>query len=189
VASKIRGLVISRQVASAQAFKAWLAESSTRETFDLDFKVYPPSAKDLSGAPVEKFQEPLQSYDFLITGTSLEAKDDAQWWAWARSKKIPSIAYVDQWINYEERFSKEVLPDFIFVTDETAKKMMENVLPSGPEIIVTGSPALNYIREFWKLHKKETQQQTTVNFATEPTTEVYREKQGVGNNNNKDPLI
>jgi hypothetical protein len=86
----------------------------------------------------------------LLTGTSLAVADDARWWSWARSQKMTSMAFVDQWCNYRERFVLDgallpasALPDrFIVVDDVAANRMAQAGFPTG-QIVVAGTPALD----------------------------------------------
>ena len=74
-------------------------------------------------------------------------------WQWARERKIPSLALLDQWQNYALRFSgpepgQELkwLPDRILVMDETARReMIAEGLPDD-RIVITGQPAFDEIR-------------------------------------------
>ena len=49
---------------------------------------------------------------------------------YARKTKITSIAVIDHWVNYELRFirdGRQVLPNIIWVFDEFAKKIAQNI--------------------------------------------------------------
>jgi UDP-N-acetylglucosamine 2-epimerase len=74
-------------------------------------------------------------------------------WKWARQNNIPSVAILDQWQNYKERFSGpggadvlEYLPTFICAMDESAKRGL--TIDGVPEerIIITGQPSLARMR-------------------------------------------
>ena len=60
----------------------------------------------------------------LLTGTSVYPDRDARWWNAAARRGIPSLALVDHWCNYAERFSFrepfDCRPDAVAVIDETA---------------------------------------------------------------------
>jgi hypothetical protein len=85
----------------------------------------------------------------LLSGTSLEVSDDGAFWQAARDLRIPSVAVLDHWRNYAERFTERTpfdrLPDRICVMDEVAR---DSLLARGcpPErVIVTGHPHLDSI--------------------------------------------
>lgn len=77
--------------------------------------------------------------DLIVTGTSMEPDSidkkviDAAW-----HLGIPSIAFVDFWANYIERFTQangtQVFPDMIATVDETAKAEM--IAAGVPEILI-----------------------------------------------------
>lgn len=77
--------------------------------------------------------------DLIVTGTSMEPDSidkkviDAAW-----HLGIPSIAFVDFWANYIERFTQangtQVFPDMIVTVDDTAKAEM--VAAGVPEILI-----------------------------------------------------
>jgi hypothetical protein len=189
VTDKKKGLIVSRQVASAQAFKAWMSEPLTNEIFLLDVMVYPPSLGHIKGTEISQFTLPAGDYDFLLCGTSLEAYDDSKWFEWARSKGIPSIAYVDQWVNYSARFRKDMLPDYILVTDKVAAEDLKRELNTDLKVIVAGTPALNYIKDFWATHRRNPKSEIIIYFATEPTTPEYSLQHGLTDLNQLDHLI
>lgn len=93
--------------------------------------------------------------DLLLTSaTSLPRLDmtEKYLWEWARLRGIPSVAVLDQWQNYAERFSGvkkderlRYLPDVCCVMDEIAKKEM--IREGFPEnrIRITGQPAFDKI--------------------------------------------
>ena len=80
----------------------------------------------------------------LVTGTSSEVANDAAYWQAARDAGIPSVALLDHWRNYPERFSVEspfdVTPDVIAVMDDAARTGMEQAGCPADRIRVTGQP-------------------------------------------------
>ncbi|MGB0588916.1 MAG: hypothetical protein ACPGU1_04470 [Myxococcota bacterium] len=85
----------------------------------------------------------------LITGTSAEVDDDARSWRWARQAGVPTVAFVDSWVNYAMRFTAshggwvDPLPDVIAVIDEASRERMRRLgLPDG-RLRVLGSPAFD----------------------------------------------
>jgi len=88
---------------------------------------------------------------FLLTGTSCNPFNlEKIFIAAAREIKIPSIAVLDFWTNYRERFSNEddepvYLPDRIAVMDERARDEMIKAGFQSSRIVVTGQPAFDGI--------------------------------------------
>ena len=78
-------------------------------------------------------EQVLNVASLLISGTGWASSLEHDARVLAREKKVKSIAVIDHWTNYKERFfrdGKEVLPDEIWVTDEYALKLIKQVLPS-----------------------------------------------------------
>lgn len=174
--SKKRGLLISRQIATARALAAWLAEPTTLENFELTLLYYPPSsgAVDQISIPkklIQTFEAPEHAdYDFILSGTSIEKNDDAKFFAWAREKGIPSFAFIDQWVNFPQRFVTEHLPDHILVVDRVAAAECLEQVAGSYEVHAAGSPALTTLGNFWKSHTRRPEKANHIYFASEPSS-------------------
>ncbi len=171
---KKRGLLVSRQIATARAFAAWLAEPSVQDQFELTLLYYPPSTEavnrlSIPKKPVHSFETPdSHAYDFILTGTSAQSEDDAKYFAWARQHGITSFAFVDQWINYSLRFVTAHLPDHVLVVDKIAATECMEEVPGSYEVHAAGSPALSALQDFWKQHQRKPHHARHLYFATEP---------------------
>ena len=89
----------------------------------------------------------------LLTGTSEEVNDDAKWWNWAKQLNIKSIGFIDQWLNYWQRFTSnhagnnkfDQTPDIVAVIDEIAKNALLELGLREDKIIITGTPAIDLL--------------------------------------------
>ena len=164
-------LFVSRQIASGRAFAEWLTEADFLK-LNLSFKVlcYAPSAstfkeKKIPFTTIETFSPPSEKFDLLITGTSLNAAEDAQWLSWAKENEIPSVSYVDQWVNYALRFQAPDFPNYIWTQDQVAADSLKKELPNCHSLITAlGTPALN------ELNRIERHPQKILTFVTEPSS-------------------
>jgi len=110
---------------------------------------------DAVGLPVLAFPEdpePREIEELLVstnaavvlTGTSLRAELDGRFWAAARAAGIPSVALLDHWKNYAERFTIvapfDVLPTLVAVMDDVAERELVALGCPGDRIRVTGQP-------------------------------------------------
>lgn len=150
----------ARQVGTAAAFAPVLRSLKTPTTEML--LLSSAAAADALGEPglvhsVSAFEDArallcAQGPDVVVTGTSEMVEDDAEYWAWARQRGVPSIAFVDQWVNYGPRFSPsgsgrvEVEPDIIAVVDARAESRMLEAGATPGRLVVVGSPALDDLR-------------------------------------------
>ncbi len=150
-------LMVARQAGTAAAF-APLAKALHLDATSV--YAYPPAAailetEGVSFTPVTAFQDAMPSLSaprpgMLLTGTSLAVADDARWWSWARIRNMTSMAFVDQWCNYRERFMLDgvllpagALPDRVVVVDEVAASRMAQAGLPPRQIVVAGTPALD----------------------------------------------
>jgi len=123
----------------------------------------------------------------LLTGTSFDAVGDGQFWNWAREQGIPSIAFVDHWTNYRQRFSStparpfDCLPERVAVIDSLmANRLIEAGCPE-KHIIVTGHPGWDCLIQRRSHHATELCRKLAgdsilVLFASEPLARFYGSK-------------
>ncbi len=122
---------------------------------------------------------------FVLTGTSLEVADDSRWWEWAAEMRCPSIAFVDQWVNYWQRFALsgeggphlDRLPGRVAVVDEIAADRMRECGCPGDRLAIAGSPAFDQLLDVEPARVRGLRDQLTeagramlVVFACEPAT-------------------
>ena len=81
--------------------------------------------------------------DFVFTGTSYTSDIELKFISEARKRKILSIAFIDHYTRYTDRFKFDggyVYPNKIFVTDDRAFKIaLEENLNEISEVVVTGN--------------------------------------------------
>jgi hypothetical protein len=77
----------------------------------------------------------LSQVSFLITGTGWASNLEFEARRLAKQIGLHSIAVLDHWSNYEERFSREgeiVLPDELWVVDSYAEELAHKAFPQVP---------------------------------------------------------
>lgn len=80
----------------------------------------------------------LESVSSVITGTGWASDLEHEARVQARLRGIHSIAVLDHWTNYRERFirdGEEVLPDEIWVTDSYAENIAKMFFPGSPIVL------------------------------------------------------
>lgn len=113
--------------------------------------------------------------DVLVTGTSQSDRFERDAILWAKQQGIPSIALIDYWANYRQRFQASdvpnaelILPDLITAIDEEcAREMMEDGLPES-RIRVVGQPYFSWLIERKKPLKQQVQLPQFLFFASQP---------------------
>ena len=124
----------------------------------------------------------------VLTGTSLNAEEDALFWRWAEQNAVSSIAFVDHWSNYPQRFSSgredgepfDLMPDRIAVIDEIAKNGLTRVGCPAQKIVITGHPAFDRLAERYGPINQALRDRLLPDghaflfvFVSEPLTQVY----------------
>lgn len=86
-----------------------------------------------------------KSPNLVLTGSGIVSSMDLNLVIWARKMNLPSISIIEHWSCYRRRFERDgriILPDYIIVNDEIARK--QAILEGLPEgcIYVGGNPRL-----------------------------------------------
>jgi len=157
-------IVVARQAASASAFLPLFEKLRQRDfhvcafAFTHAHRVF--SSHQVDAILVQGFDRVLfdgiDEPSLLLTGTSEYADEDHRFWEWARSAGIPSLAFVDSWVAYSERFTParerhrrcSLTPDRIAVTD---RLMYDRMIESGCDerlLVITGNPAFDVLRGY-----------------------------------------
>jgi hypothetical protein len=82
---------------------------------------------------VNSLPESLSKANLLISGTGWQSNLEHDARKLARHLGIKSVAVIDHWTNYRDRFirsGEEVLPDQIWVTDAYARQIAESTFPN-----------------------------------------------------------
>jgi hypothetical protein len=93
----------------------------------------------------DSIEQVIEESELLISGTGWESNIEHEARRTAQNLGVKSIAVIDHWVNYAERFIREdeqVLPDEIWVTDKYA---LELALVKFPEVSILQVP--NYYLE------------------------------------------
>lgn len=84
-------------------------------------------------------EEALQGSERLLCGTSWQSDLELRAIELARASGRPSVAWIDHWVNYRDRFKREdnmVWPDEVWVGDREAYELAREHLPEVPVRLV-----------------------------------------------------
>ncbi|MFC1631082.1 hypothetical protein ACFL2I_00845 [Candidatus Omnitrophota bacterium] len=124
----------------------------------------------------------------VLTGTSVGANIEREVLFAAKSRGIPTLAVLDHWTNYSQRFEDhhsgeqfKYLPDQLAVMDQLAKAAAEEAGIPGRQIIVTGQPYLDdIVASGARIEAEQVRQglgvekdELMIVFASEPQTKDY----------------
>jgi hypothetical protein len=178
-----RIIFVIRQPGTASAFIPLLKKLNYQDDIDVSILAFDLSHALLANAgleftKIENFNNALPyldpDIDYLVTGTSEKVADDESFWKWANENQIPSLAFVDQWSNLVQRFDCQNLPSSIAVLDETAKKELEPYVARRCQILITGSPIFDALKETINTFRRS-ENRTRILFVLEPDISGMRE--------------
>ena len=173
-------LILTRQAGSVLAFYPLIKYFKNRSwkyfilASDISAKVWNEYGYIPSGhANLDNSFKPMDNIDLLLSGTSLEVFQDAKFWKWAKRKRIPSIGFVDSWVNYSQRFTiknyYDTTPEIIGVIDRFMYNKM--ILSGAPEnkLRIVGHPRFDMLSNLLtkNIHAKKSVQKNVVVF-TDP---------------------
>lgn len=135
-----------------------------------------------------------KGYGAVVTGTTASDITDKLLWRAGRELGLPTVAILDNWQNYRERFilsAKLILPDKICVMDEHAEQEMMRLGFPAHRLIITGQPYFSTIaarqktisaRAIRGLRKKlgAKARDYIITFAAEPILEDYGRPASLG---------
>lgn len=79
--------------------------------------------------------ETIKGTNSVLTGTGWSSSLEHHARQTAKQLQIPSIAVIDHWVNYEERFERDdeiILPDSIWVSDQHAANLAKSIFKNTP---------------------------------------------------------
>lgn len=129
--------IVCHDAGAANLILAWLAAEPRRDVVPV---MEGPAAQlwreQFPDVPIEvSLEQAIKKARALLTGSGWASEIEHRARARARDAKIESVAVVDHWVNYSERFQRGgevVLPDAIWVADAWAKARAETAFPALP---------------------------------------------------------
>jgi len=131
--------IAAHDAGAANHIIAWFKHLANPQTNLIKVCVNDPALslwlKAFPDSKVSNLSDSLLGAKLLLSGTGWQSNLEHDSRKLARHLGIKSIAVIDHWTNYRDRFirnGEEVLPDEIWVTDEYAKTLAENYFPNSP---------------------------------------------------------
>ncbi len=129
--------VCAHDAGAASHMAAWLAPLQPQLRLFLAGPAKPLFRARLGAATrcFPTLEEALAGAQVLISGTGWASDLEHQARRLARQRDIPSVAVLDHWLNYRERFQREggeLLPDALWVADAEAAALATASFPNVP---------------------------------------------------------
>jgi hypothetical protein len=131
--------IAAHDAGAANHIIAWLKKLPNDQVNQIDACVAGPAlslwVKAFPDSKTSPNLASLSDAKLLISGTGWQSNLEHDARKLARNLGIKSVAVIDHWTNYRDRFirnNEEILPDEIWVTDEYSKNLAENQFPTLP---------------------------------------------------------
>lgn len=131
--------VVAHDAGGAEILSSYVRQQGLDCVYVLDGPARAVFARKLGAVDRRPLDEAIARADRVLCGTSWQSDLELTAIRRARAVNKPSIAFLDHWINYRERFERRgtlLLPDEIWVGDEFAYRLARRVFPAAPVTLV-----------------------------------------------------
>jgi hypothetical protein len=131
--------VVSHDAGGAEILSSYVARQQLQCVYVLDGPARKIFERKLGGVDAQSLEGALAVADWVLSGTSWQSDLELDAIRLARSKGKRSVAFLDHWVNYRERFTRSretQLPDEIWVGDRIALDRARAAFPDTPVTLV-----------------------------------------------------
>lgn len=117
-----------------------------------------------------KLKNIIQKCNLILCGTSAKSNLEINAIKCGKKLNIKTIAFLEHWINYKERFlrnKKLFLPDELLVCDKYAKKIAEKIFKNLPIKLIKNPYWKNFCYQLKKIKRKRTSSKEIILYFTE----------------------
>lgn len=130
--------LVCHDAGAANLLLAWAAAEPSAEL--LPVMVGPAAAlwtEQFPGRPSLPLADAMNRAGALVSGSGWASDLEHRARSTARVQGLPSVAVIDHWVNYRDRFTRDgetVLPDILWVSDAFARALAEQAFPAVPVV-------------------------------------------------------
>jgi hypothetical protein len=142
--------VISHDAGGAEILSSYVCQQGLNCLFVLEGPARKIFERKLGAIEICDLEEAIRQSTSILCGTSWQSDIEFTALRLARSLGKRSVAFLDHWVNYRERFIRSdetFLPDEIWVGDAMAETMAKNVFPA-TTIRLVENPYVHDIRQY-----------------------------------------
>ncbi|MBI5447673.1 MAG: hypothetical protein HY939_02965 [Gammaproteobacteria bacterium] len=124
--------VVSHDAGGAEIISSYIRQQNIDCLFVLDGPAKKIFESKLGPTKQENLYAAIQQSEQILCGTSWQSELEFNAIKYARSQSKRSVAFLDHWVNYKERFIRNdevCLPDEIWVGDAVAETLAKTVFP------------------------------------------------------------
>ena len=170
--------VVCHDAGGAEVVSNWMEESTSFKFMSLlagpALRIFTDNLRSANCSNCDDLDNLVAECDWLLCGTSWQSSIELDAIKKFRSANKKTVAFLDHWVNYEERFeigSKLVLPDEIWVGDHYAFQIANEKFKTTP-VIKVGNAYFNKIKnQFLDLSSKGPQDKISCLYVCEPIKE------------------
>jgi len=143
-------VVVSHDAGGAEVVSSYLGHHPREAVYVLEGPAIRIFERKLGAIRRRALDDAMTDADALLCGTSWQSSLEFEAIAHARRAGVRSVAFLDHWQNYRERFVREgetALPDELWVGDADAERMARAEFPETPVRLVPNPYFLDLQRE------------------------------------------
>lgn len=178
-----RAAIVAHDAGGAEILSSYVRRHKLDCIFGLEGPARKIFERKLGTIEIVPLEEAVSGGDYLLSGTGWQTDFEIRGIKLARTQGKRSIAFLDHWVNYVERFTRSgetVLPDEIWVGDTMAMAMANEAFPS-TKIRLVENPYFQDIRDdIESIQKKpaESKKGIEVLYVCEPFREPAKKQYG-----------
>lgn len=141
--------IVSHDAGGAEILSSYVRRYALQPTFVLGGPAKKVFERKLGRVPELPVSDALRQADFLLCSTSWQSELEFDAIKLSKEMGRPSAAFLDHWVNYRERFSRNgelILPDQIWVGDPVALEVAGQAFPGYP-VFLEENPYLLDIKD------------------------------------------
>lgn len=178
--------IISHDAGGAEILSSYVRQHCLQFLFVLEGPALNIFERKLGPVTVCSLDEAISQSKSIICGTSWQSDLEFNALKMARLMGKRSIAFLDHWVNYRDRFirsSQAIWPDEIWVGDTMAQSMAKEIFTKLPITLVDNPYTLDIQKELTKIksHRLSSKDSISVLYVCEPISEHAKRRYGIAN--------
>lgn len=168
--------VISHDAGGAEILSSYVRQQDMDFLYVLEGPACKIFERKLGPIEAHPLEEAIRQSASILCGTSWQSDIEFNAIKLARSLNKHSVAYLDHWVNYRERFVRSgeaILPDEIWVGDTMAEAMAKEIFQNHPVTLVNNPYVQDIRQELTAVptHRLPNQNLISVLYVCEPISE------------------